>query len=96
MSFKAQAPQEDPETKARREAAEARADAGRIESTQQELSQETLSVIRRFGRLSAFAGQKSLGQVPGISLGTRLGGIGAIGGGRASGGGRPSLTQFAN
>lgn len=57
---KVTAPVEDPETKARREAAEERADAGRIDATQERLSEETLSVIRRFGRLSAFSGQRSL------------------------------------
>lgn len=93
MSFKAKAPEEDPETKARREAAEKRAEAGRIETQQQELSQETLSVIRRFGRLSAFAGQNSLGQAAAIkSPAARV-----TGGGRGiTSLSRPSFTQFAN
>ena len=60
MSIKAKSPNEDPETKARREAAEARAAAGRIDSTQDNLSVDTRSVLRRFGRLSVFAGQPSL------------------------------------
>ena len=60
MTVKAKLPKEDIETKARRQAAEKRAELGRIESQQKELSQETLSVIRRFGRLSAFSGQLSI------------------------------------
>ena len=50
MSIKAKAPEEDPETVARREAAEARADAGRIDETRDNLSLETRNVMRQFGR----------------------------------------------
>lgn len=60
MSIKTRAPKEDPETKARREAAEARADASRIEEAQTQLSEETRAVIRQFGRLASFSGQGSL------------------------------------
>lgn len=60
MSVKAKLPEEDPETKARREAAEARAEAGRIEETQESLSAETRAVIRQFGRLAGASGQSSL------------------------------------
>ena len=49
MSIKAKAPQEDPETKARREAAEDRAETARIEETQSDLRDETLAVMRQFG-----------------------------------------------
>lgn len=50
MSIKAKAPEEDPETKARRESAEARADAGRIDETRDNLSLETRNILRQFGR----------------------------------------------
>lgn len=56
MSIKAKAPPVDPETKARQEAAEKRAEAGRIEATQDNLSQDTRAVLRNFGRLQGGAG----------------------------------------
>lgn len=71
MSVKAKPVKEDPETTARREAAEARADAGRIEDTQSNLSEDTRAVVRNFGRLSAFAGQPGVSTpftVPGSNL----------------------------
>jgi len=63
MSLKAKLPEEDPETVARREAAEQRAESGRIEEAQENLTNETLQIIRQFGRISNQAGQSSL--VPG-------------------------------
>lgn len=62
MSIKAKSPPIDPETKARQEAAEKRADASRIDETQDNLSQDTRAVIRNFGR---FVGGSRLG---GLSL----------------------------
>lgn len=53
MSVKAQAPEEDPETAARREAAEARADAGRIDETRDNLGLETRNILRQFGKSRA-------------------------------------------
>jgi len=50
MSVKAEAPEEDPETIARREAAEQRADAGRIDETRDNLGLETRSILRQFGK----------------------------------------------
>jgi hypothetical protein len=64
MSVKAKLPKEDPETVARREAAEQRAEAGRIEETQEGLSADTRAVIRQFGRLAAFSGQRSIANLP--------------------------------
>jgi len=52
MSVKAKAPKEDPETKLRRELAEQRAEAGRIEELGADVSEDTRSIIRRFGRIS--------------------------------------------
>lgn len=97
MSIKAKAPEEDPETRARREAAEKRADAGRIEATQDQLSEETRSVIRQFGRLAAFSGQRSLG-ASGIRgggiVGSAVRGTASIGGARGGGfGGRAGLER---
>lgn len=58
MSIKAKLPPVDPETKARQEAAEKRAEAGRIEATQQNLSDDTRAVIRNFGRLARSSGPR--------------------------------------
>ncbi len=52
MSIKTKTPEEDPETKARREAAEARADAGRIDETRETLAEDTRAFFRQFGRVS--------------------------------------------
>jgi len=51
MSVKAKAPEEDPETKLRRELAEKRAEAGRLEELGESVSDSTRAVIRRFGRI---------------------------------------------
>ena len=51
MSIKTKAPEVDPETEARREQAEIRAETGRISETQDDLDSQTLSVLRQFGRL---------------------------------------------
>ncbi len=61
MSIKTKAPVEDPETKARREAAEARADAGRIDETRETLAEDTRAFFRQFGRISPPA---SIGNQP--------------------------------
>jgi len=53
MSIKSEAPEEDPETVARREAAEQRADAGRIDESRDNLGLETRSILRQFGRQRA-------------------------------------------
>lgn len=66
MSIKAKSPPIDPETKARQEAAEKRAEAGRIEATQDNLSQDTRAVIRNFGRLQGGAGGGSLVNIQSI------------------------------
>lgn len=60
MSVKAKLPKEDPETVARREAAESRAEAGRIEETQDNLSAETRSIVRQFGRFAGRLNPRSL------------------------------------
>lgn len=78
MSIKAKAPEEDPETKARREAAEKRADAGRIDETRDFLSRETRSILRQFGKTQ------------GGSLATAGGGAGGLGGLAGFGGFIPS------
>lgn len=65
MSVKAKAPEEDPETRARREAAEKRADAGRIDETRDNLGLQTRSILRQFGRArggSLAQGGNSAGQ----------------------------------
>jgi len=72
MSLKAKLPDEDPQTVALREAAELRAESGRIEETQENLSNETLQIIRQFGRI---ANQSSLG-----GLGNSGSGFGNFGG----------------
>lgn len=59
MSIKTKPVPIDPETKARQEAAEKRAEAGRIEATQDNLSQDTRAVIRNFGRFVGAAGGRS-------------------------------------
>lgn len=63
MSIKVKGPKVDPETQARQRQAEQRAEAGRIEATQEGVSEETRSVIRQFGRLAAFSGSRSLASV---------------------------------
>ena len=85
MSIKAKAPEEDPETVARREAAEARADAGRIDETRDNLGLETRSILRQFGRQRAgsVAGAINPGATnsgaPGLNaFGRSQGGLGSI------------------
>ena len=56
MSIKASGPKLDPDTVARQKAAEQRAEAGRIEATQENLSEDTRAVLRTLGRISAAAG----------------------------------------
>lgn len=61
MSIKAKGPKPDPETVARQKIAEQRAEAGRIEATQDNLSQDTRAVLRNFGRLAGAAGPRGIG-----------------------------------
>jgi len=51
MSFKVKPPVEDPETKARRELAEKRAETGRLEEAGTKAAQDTRQIVRQFGRL---------------------------------------------
>lgn len=80
MSIKASSPPVDPETKARQEAAERRAEAGRIEATQDNLSADTRAVLRNFGRLAGGSGGRGgfnagpLLPIPGVSRLTPLSG----------------------
>ncbi len=84
MSIKTKAPKEDPETKARREAAEARADAGRIDETRETLAADTREFFRQFGRISPAA---SIGSQTAPPSGFDLGGLfSSLGGGGFSGG----------
>ena len=79
MSFKAEAPEEDPETKLRRELAEQRAEAGRLEELGEALSDDTRSVVRRFGRLQNPASSGSLATaVSGGVSSTNLSGLGGF------------------
>lgn len=66
MSIKANSPPIDPETKARQEAAEKRAEAGRIDATQDALSQDTRAIIRNFGRFIETTGRGSFASVASV------------------------------
>lgn len=66
MSIKAKSPPIDPETKARQEAAEKRAEAGRIDATQDALSQDTRAIIRNFGRFIETTGRGPIASVASI------------------------------
>lgn len=96
MSIKSKPPQEDPQTKARREQAEARAEERQIDGIRDGVSRETDAIVRRFGVRAALAGAPSLGRsgFGGIfgPSGVRPGGGGRIisptGGGRGEGFGR--------
>lgn len=94
MSIKAKGPKPDPETVARQKIAEQRAEAGRIEATQDNLSDDTRAVIRNFGRLSGAAGPR------GIGAGTLLPVAGvqtlAAGGSRSLGGARLANRSLIN
>lgn len=92
MSIKAKAPKVDPETQARQKQAEQRAEASRIEATQQGVSEETRAVIRQFGRLAAFSGAPSLASV-GVFQGAPSLASGGFIGATASRGGRLSLAS---
>jgi hypothetical protein len=63
VSIKVREPKVDPETAARQRQAEQRAEAGRIEATQEGVSEQTRAVIRQFGKIGAFAGAPSLATV---------------------------------
>lgn len=56
MVVKAKPPQEDPETKARREQAERLAEDRQIGETQRDVSRQTDELIRRFGNRLAMSG----------------------------------------
>lgn len=93
MSIKSEAPEEDPETTARREAAEKRADAGRIDETRDNLGIQTRSILRQFGRarggsLASAAG----GGVSGAGGFGRSFGFGGFTGGGGAGGFNTSLA----
>lgn len=81
-------PQEDPETRARRQAAERRAEGDREQSLQRMTSDRTNELLRRFGQRAAMAGAGSLAP----SLASMFGGGNAAGGGSSySGGGSPTM-----
>ena len=83
MSIKAKAPKKDPETIARERLAEQRALAGRIEELSADVSEDTRSVVRRFGRING----TSLASLPGS------GGSGGSGG---SSGSAPGIGGSGN
>lgn len=78
MSIKAKAPKEDPETKARREAAEDRAETARIEETQTDLRDETLAVMRQFGAQPAGPAPAVQPRTPGNSSTLTSSDLGAL------------------
>jgi len=56
MVVKAKPPKEDPETKARRERAEARAEERRVNAIREDVTAETDDLVRRFGRIAGSGG----------------------------------------
>ncbi|MED5549305.1 MAG: hypothetical protein VX529_08070 [Pseudomonadota bacterium] len=82
--MKAKPPQEDPETKARREQAERLAEDRQIGETQRDVSRQTDELIRRFGNRLAMSGL-------GVGGGFFSGG-GSPGGSGSGGSGNPAPT----
>lgn len=71
MVVKAKAPQEDPQTKARREQAESQARERQIRGIRTDVSRETDAILRRFGNRAAFAGSPSIAAAVGSPGGGR-------------------------
>jgi len=95
MSFKAKAPEEDPETKAKRERAEAQAEARRTDELQDDLSAQTRELLRRFGARARAAGQPSFGfgGLSGLFGGAFGGGSSGSSGSGSSGSGGGGFTS---
>lgn len=81
--FKAKPPQEDPETKKRREQAEQRAESSRIDETQRDLGRLTDELLRAFGRRTTL-GSLAGGAPTFASAGGGGGGGGGSGDGAAA------------
>lgn len=69
MAVTARAPEEDPETRRRREIEEARSDASRTEETRQDVAREGQEVARQFGRRAASSGSTQLGSLSNFNSG---------------------------
>ena len=63
MKFDAKPPQEDPETKARRERAEKSAEEDRLRSIRRDASAQTRDLLRQFGSRAALSGSSSLASI---------------------------------
>lgn len=85
MKVSTSAPEEDPETKARRKAEERRAEAAALASDQSILERLTLRRLRRFG--TPGGGTSPSLAYPGGPGGSGSGSGGGSGGGRGGGGG---------
>lgn len=88
MARRPKAPEEDPETKARRMQAEQRAQNQRQDSLQRMVTDRTSELLRRFGSRAAMAGAG--GMAP--SLGSFFGAGGQGGGSSYGGGATPGGT----
>ena len=94
MKVKSTAPKEDPETAARRQVEEARAEADRTSATQGMLDRRTRRVMRIFGKVSGGTSGRSGVVAPVISSGSAGGGFaGFAGGSGGSSGGRGDFTS---
>lgn len=70
MSVKAKAPEEDPETKRRRELEQARADAEIVNQTREDVAREGIEIARQFGRRPRSG---TIGSLANISLNDVIG-----------------------
>lgn len=93
MKVNSSAPKEDPETKARRQVEEARAEADRTAATQGMLDRRTRRVMRIFGKVSGSSGRSGVvAPAPGSS--SVSGGFASwSGAGGVSSGGRGEFTS---
>lgn len=95
MKVKSSAPKEDPETAARRQVEEARAEADRTSATQGMLDRRTRRVMRIFGKVSGSSGRSGV-VAPVISSGNAGGGFAGFAGGGSgnfTSGGRGEFTS---